>query len=323
MKFVSFKSGNVKFFGFGLITLVLLLCFSGFVFGDEEVSDSLYYRLGGVDAPKSSLGAGGEFQTSLFTGAASYGISFEVPAGTNSLAPGVGLSYSSQAASSVSGFVGRGWDLGLSYIERDVNYTPDNVSDDVFYLVLGGSQELVYSVVDGWYHTEVESYLRVRNVSGGSNQFGLYWVVNSPDGMEYRFGYYNTSNASSELVCYNKSYVHRWYLDQVTDTHGNKIFYLYRQNISEGEYGAVYPYKIQYNNDLSREVEFVFNGTGFNKTDAVTQYVQGCRTRETRRLTGVVVRANSSVVRQYVLSYDSGRTSLLTSVTQQAAAQTL
>jgi hypothetical protein len=53
----------------------------------------------------------------------------------------------------------------------------------------------------------------------------------TPDGTKYHFGY----QSQSELMCNGQNHVINWNLDQVEDTHGNKIFYTY----AEGS-GAVY-----------------------------------------------------------------------------------
>ena len=91
--------------------------------GDE----SYPYLFGTVPAPKSPIGSRGSFQTDLYTGSASYNYDFELPKGTNGLTPQIGLNYNSQSVSGRAALAGAGWDLRLSYIERDVNYTPDNL----------------------------------------------------------------------------------------------------------------------------------------------------------------------------------------------------
>ena len=117
-----------------------------------------------VVTAESPLGENnGFFQTSLFTGSASYIYEIDVPPGTNGLAPRVTLSYNSHSARGRAGEAGAGWTLDTSYIQRDVEYTPDDTSDDTFDLVLNGqSFELIYVSAEGRYHTKTESYLYIK-----------------------------------------------------------------------------------------------------------------------------------------------------------------
>ncbi|MFZ2454996.1 MAG: SpvB/TcaC N-terminal domain-containing protein [Candidatus Altiarchaeia archaeon] len=236
--------------------------------GDQRDSgeETEYYKFTGVQSISSPIVEKSSFQTSLFTGAASYSYPLELPRGTNGLTPQISLDYNSQSAIGQSGIVGLGWDLGLNYVERDVNYTPDNYSDDRFVLILNGERhDLVYASSDGRYHTQIESYLFInKSISSMNNTFTDYWLVKSKDGVEYQFGFYNGNHVyNSEVVCSRGTYVTRWYLDQIKDTHGNTVTLAYNQ--SEG---AVYPYSIIYSN---KEIDFIFE----NRSDAVTIYVQG------------------------------------------------
>jgi hypothetical protein len=70
------------------------------------------------------------FQVSSFTGAASYSMQLEVPPGPAGLQPGLSLSYNSQTVDGASSrtqasWVGMGWSLGESYIQRNQNGTAD------------------------------------------------------------------------------------------------------------------------------------------------------------------------------------------------------
>src|SRR3990172_13156466 len=78
----------------------------------------------------------GSYQTSLFPGAATYSYPIEVPPGTNGLQPLISISYNSQNVKQRPGILGAGWFITQNYIYRDVNFTPDNTSDDEFKLIL-------------------------------------------------------------------------------------------------------------------------------------------------------------------------------------------
>jgi len=287
-------------------------------------SDDIYdpFLKASIGSPESPIKAKGSFQTSLYTGSATYTFPVEVPPGTNGLAPSIILGYNSQSAKRAE-FTGLGWNLNLNYVQRDVNHTPENLDDDEFDLVLNGRKyDLVYVLDEGRYHTRVESYIYIEKKSGGSNQKGEYWIARTKDGTEYRFGYYGDGKpsgvpSSSEAVCSSRDYVWRWYLDQITDTHNNKIYLRYNQNPNPSDIGAVYPYEIVYNNDEGRVIEFVLEDS--DRSDSITVYDLGCKIRESRMLKEVRVSANGNPVREYALDYspDSvGTRSLLTSITE-------
>src|SRR5918992_1483402 len=79
-----------------------------------------------------------KFATDLFTGGAVYSYPITVPKGTNDLTPDVSLTYNSLGSRDFATVVGTGWQLPMDYIERDVNFTPNNTSDDKFKLHFKG-----------------------------------------------------------------------------------------------------------------------------------------------------------------------------------------
>jgi YD repeat-containing protein len=287
-----------------------------------SASDNLYYKLTSVSSPKGTFGEmSGFFQTSMFTGSASYVYPLTLPKGTNGLTPEVLLSYDSGSANGRAGIVGLGWDLGLSYVERDVNYTPDNLNDDKFILVLGGQRnDLVYVSADNRFHTKIESYLHVNKSSGGSNLKGEYWIARTKDGTEYQFGYYSGSGYNSEALCSNGFYVHRWYLDRVKDTHNNTLLFYYAQNASAKDVGAVYPSKITYNGPLTsanKTIDFILENS--DRKDIPIVYEQGCRVSESRRVGEIKISFNNTLIRKYLLKYSlnyANSKSILSSITE-------
>lgn len=67
-----------------------------------------------------------DFQTSLYTGSASYNVSLDLPAGPNGLKPNLGISYNSAATDGDAGrrvkqqssWVGKGWSFGPGSVDR-------------------------------------------------------------------------------------------------------------------------------------------------------------------------------------------------------------
>jgi RHS repeat-associated protein len=281
--------------------------------GDEPSAYRSY--LHGDTTPKAEpLNSRGFYVTDLFTGSANYRYSLIIPPGTNGLTPVIELSYSSSGVRGIPGWLGLGWEVTQNYIQRDVNYTPENLTDDKFRLVLNGqSYDLVYVASDGRFHTKVESYLYIANVSGGLNAKGMYWKVLTKDGMEYRFGY----SSNSEALASVRDYAWRWSLDQVLDTHGNSIQYNYSENPSAGDIGAVYLSRITYNNDSKRAVEFVLENS--DRPDAIMVYDQGSLVKQTRRLKEISITADNTLVRRYAFNYTMSQStwkSLLKSITE-------
>ncbi len=255
----------------------------------------------------------GSYQTELWPGAATYTFDIEVPPGRNSLQPYLSLNYNSHLTKQRPSILGTAWDLTQNYIWRDVDYSFADTSDDKLRLVLNGqSYELVYVPSENKYHTKIESYLHITKISGGNNQLNEYWIVKTKDGIQYRFGY----NQDSELVSNLHNYATRWSLDLIKDTHNNEIYYSYREDPNANDIGTSYPYKIEYNNEKSRVIEFILEGS--DRPDKWLVYEQGNKIREARRIKEIQIKANNNLVRKYVLNYitlDTNTKSFLSSIT--------
>lgn len=283
-----------------------------------------HYKFSGVQAPASPYkNTWGAFQTDLFSGSFSYNYKIEVPPGTNGLAPKLSIGYNSHSAKGKAGWVGAGWDIPQSYIQRDINFTRKDTDDDKFELYLDGAKhDLVFVSGDGRYHTRVESYLKVEyKGSGAPNEKGSYWIVTAKDGTEYRFGYnLDSENMLSASDASFTKYVTRWSLDRIKDANGNCIYFTYAENPTGNDRGAVYLSKIDYNNDKKRSIEFVRETA--DKPDAYLTVEQGSEVREARRLGEILVKVDGSLVRKYKLAYGINGTqnrSLLSSITQYGA----
>lgn len=304
---------------FLLIPLLVILSSPSFAADPLDAN----YRFSGVKAPESPYkNTWGAYQTSLFSGSAGYNFTVAVPPGTNGLTPDLSLSYSSHSVKGKAGWVGAGWDIPLSSIQRDIEYTRSNAGDDTFDLYLdGGKHDLVYVAAEGRYHTKVESYLKVEKKTGAPNERGEYWVVTAKNGTEYRFGY----NRDSENMLRSSDtrftpYVSRWSLDRIKDSNGNCIYFTYVENPSANDSGAVYLSKIEYNNDKQRVIDFVLEGA--DREDMYLTSEQGSETREARRLSEIRVKLNGALVRKYRLAYtmnEARNRSLLATITEFAS----
>jgi len=272
-----------------------------------------HYKFSGVKSPESPYkNTWGAFQTNLFSGSFGYDYKIEVPPGTNGLTPKLTISYNSHSAKGKSGWVGSGWDIPLSYIQRDIEYTRKDTADDTFDLFLEGAKhDLVYVASEIRYHTKIESYMKVEKKTGAPNTKGEYWMVTTTDGMEFRFGY----NTDSENLVRSSdasftAYAWRWSLDQITDPNGNCIYFTYTE-----DQGSVYLNKIEYNTEKKRLINFILEA----KPDAYLVIDQGSEVYDAFRLKEITISLNGGLVRKYALNYalnEIGTRSLLTAITQ-------
>lgn len=280
-----------------------------------------YYFEEAVAPKKERLEVKSDLLVDSFSGAAVYDYPLTLPPGTNGLKPNIGLRYNSHTTGDGSGMVGTGWSISESYIQRDTNYSFGNTSDDDFILVFDGvSYDLRYSSITGRYHTKTESFLFVNSTSGGQNENGKYWVVRNKDGTNYRFGFYNFSEALSNK--YN--YTWRWYLDLVNDTYNNSIFYNYSENPFPQDQGVTYLRDIKYNNDAQRRIDFYYGSQ--NVPQLRFGYDEGNLVSRTRKLNEIAINVSNQTLRKYVINYeklgsDQGNVSSISNLTEYGSGQ--
>nr|MBP9759157.1 VCBS repeat-containing protein [Candidatus Dojkabacteria bacterium] len=260
---------------------------------------------GEIKSPDNPLNTNASYQTSLLTGSATYEYSIPVPPGTNGLTPEVKLSYNSMGASGKEGMLGMGWSLNNSYVYRDPNYSVNDVSNDIYKLVLNGtSYDLVYDISTQLYRTEIESNIWIKYyLTDGGNQLGSYWEVKTKEGTSYKFG----NSLDSESVCLNRNYVTRWHLKTVTDINSNNIYFTYLENLSINDIGTTYLSRISYNNDLSRSIEFIYN----DKQYSVLSFEQGCSLRESKYLKEIQTKIGNTLNKKFEIEYDLNNPRLL------------
>ena len=251
-------------------------------------------------SPSETLGyANDSFLTSLFSGAAVYTYPISVPQGVNNFQPYIELVYNSQSVGDSYGWLGSGWSLNEYYILRDINFTPNDVSDDKFQLIFNGqAHNLIYDEKDGFYHTEIETYAKIQKMNGGTNQKGEYWTLQIKDGTTYQFGFTKDSEFLNSASGIN--YALAWKLNQIKDLNGNLISYNYIKDSTEGEAGPSYLSNITYNSGLN-VIEFeritkpiVFDDSAADTTSA-----------EKVLLDSIIIKSDASSVFTYKINYDS------------------
>lgn len=183
------------------------------------------------------------FQVSQFTGAASYSIPIDVPAGAGGLKPAIQLSYSSASTDGTGGardawqasWVGKGWSLepGGSV---SVNKSLAGDGWNHYSFVFGGRSfdavrgQLLPPYIGGDYgdqnlahwswHPVDEDFSRVRAEEVGNGSYR--WRIWDKSGTRYTFTEPLLTTDSQT------SYVYKWLLTETTDVHGNRIVYDYQ-----------------------------------------------------------------------------------------------
>ncbi len=196
-----------------------------------------------------------DYQVDLFTGAATWQVPLGAPTGRNGQAPALALRYHSGVVDELRGaqnpqasWAGLGWNLDLGYIARkidlDENYVPRCTNE--YTLVLNGVSSKLLALGNNEYRTEEERYWRVQRLTTTTNRGGDYWLVTTPDGTQYRFGYQDeTAGADSRESAWwmvttgcdgspqFRTTNWRWNVDQIADTHGNIIRVDYRRETND------------------------------------------------------------------------------------------
>lgn len=283
-------------FEFCIVFLLVLLALN-FALGEDSesgapqaASKTVSTLSSEVDAgakPQVSLPftmGGSDYVTNLFSGSATYSYSLEVPPGRNSLEPKIALLYNHQNKRAVSE-LGNSWALSIvSYIYRDGNGTVSDLTDDAFTLILNGLNiKLVYDKDEGLYHSEQETYLRIKYNTETDN-----WVVTGKDGVNYFFG----ADINSKIT---GSTTLKWYLTKVQDTNSNEILFEYYKDL-KGDSGILYISKIKYEPGI--EIKFYYEQGQYRE-----YYDSGVKVKVTNRIKSVTTFVSETKFLNYTFSY--------------------
>ena len=192
------------------------------------------------------------FQVSSFTGAATYELPIEVPAGRGGLQPNLNLSYNSQTidqstAQTQASWVGMGWSLGMNSIELDDHGTnPFNSpagwgSDDTWSINVNGISSTIV-LVGGAYRAADQNFVDFNYDSTNDT-----WTVTDKQGNSYYFNkqvkiaYTHSGNSSSQCGYQFRTY--QWYLTRMENVFGQALTYSYitdtkGMNLPEWETGS-------------------------------------------------------------------------------------
>ena len=274
------------------------------------------------------------FQTSDFTGAATYSMPITLPPGPGGFQPGLSLSYNSMVvdastSETQASWVGMGWSLTTSYIER-AGHGTNGILDDAYQLVLNGTSIEILPDENGVYHASNKNFYRFEPSDLGNTNTSK-WTIWDKSGNQYVFDHRAVRNRFTECGSQDGAEIHhdvwRWSLTQVVNVFGQVMNYEYEKETSTHAYldcganliGAtrehwVYPTAIVYANGKYRVV--------FDRANTRTDYkniwmgpttifnvfqrsrLNGIRIQQDSNDNGVFD-AGDAIVREYVFGYAS------------------
>ena len=266
----------------------------------------------------------------------------QLPAGRNGMQPNINLTYNSSGG---SGWLGLGWDLGVSCISVETRWgVPlyDSTNETETYLLDGETLVTSYYDDEGMfrlhkpaYHREPESrmdldqdgepdedadrrrfYTRVEGafrkiIRHGNSPKTYWWEVTDKNGTRYFYGSSdgNVMDPSGVFRKYHNkaSNIAKWYLTKVVDKYGNTITYNYQTVNRDNIYQKVLN-DIQYTgniNDNDAGKYRVLFKT-VDKTDKSTSYRNGFKESDAKLLDKIQVLYDSDTIREYYFGYNVG-----------------
>jgi hypothetical protein len=240
------------------------------------------------------------------SGAATYSIPIWTPSGPNGVTPSLTLSYSSQGG---NGLAGVGWNLNAAYsIERcdrtghqDASAAAIDLTMNDRFCIGGNRMRLesgTYGAASSVYFTEIADFSRITaygTVGNGPQNF----IVEAKSGLKYEYG-----NTTTSRVVLGGT-VLRWMLNKVYDRNGNNYLVSYNNATGFAVPDAI-SWTPTYLNSPSYRYEAKFNYTNSRSdSDSYLGRVAGLDVANRYRLENIQIKSNSTVVRKYVLAYDT------------------
>lgn len=242
------------------------------------------------------------------TGGANYTIPIQLPPGSNEVMPSLAIVYNSQSGNST---LGMGWNIsGISSISRvpKTIYHNNKVigvkldNTDVF--ALDGNRLITEG---GVYKTESETFSKVTPQSVGTN--GPEWfLVETKDGHTIEYG----RNNDSRFMSNDGSSVMTWFISKITDSYGNYIQFLYRNQDRECVIEEI-AYTGNQNLGISpyNKIEFYYDNS---RSDANTQYLDGATIDGNLLLRKIRITSENQHCKNYEFAYSQNLYSFLKEV---------
>jgi RHS repeat-associated protein len=265
------------------------------------------------------------------SGSARLSYPIETPPARNGIGPKLALSYDSDRVNG-NGWLGIGWDLRMSSIDIDTRFgVPKYDGTDVYSL---DGQLLAPTGTSGTtttYIRRIESSFDLIQRQG-SGPTAYFWTVTDKNGTVYTYG---TSSATFKSRLSNPrtgqpgfGNIFRWYLEQVKDMYGNVMTITYQHDTYTTGTGAtletydeVYPSAIDYTSNANTglaanyHVTFSLDPVG-RRPDTMINARAGFLVSTRRRLTDIMVKSGTTLVRQYHFSYNDWDENLNQSIPQ-------
>ncbi|MEZ8548441.1 toxin TcdB middle/N-terminal domain-containing protein [Vibrio cyclitrophicus] len=234
--------------------------------------------------PGTIQGLGEGFNTQLNTGTSQDKLNFSLPTGRNQMTPELSITYDSGYG---NGLVGIGRRLSMPYIQRQtVDGLPsyDASNPDVF--VNHEGQELVH-IGNNEYRAKIEGqFVKYQKLPDG-------WRMTLANGSVWLLG--QNSNAQHHDKSGNK--VFQWFIESMTDTHGNRINYHY-DSLDSSQ--AVYLTQIDYNDGAS-VVELSYEP----RPDPIVSYLPTYELTKALRLKKIATFNKQNPVMSYQFDYEA------------------
>ncbi|MCP9205957.1 polymorphic toxin-type HINT domain-containing protein [Streptomyces sp. NEAU-Y11] len=229
-------------------------------------------KSGGGDYKATPLSASSTWEAGGSSGSFTWSYPLRTPPAAAGPAPDLSIAYDSGSVdgrtantNNQGSWIGEGFDLTSSFVERKYGSCADDGHDDKFdlcwkydnaSLVLNGkATELVKDDTTGTWRLKGDDASTVRHTTGAKNgdDDGEYWTVITGDGTKYVFGLDKLDGAGADdrtdsvwtvpvfgddegelgyssgdsFAGRDKKQAWRWNLDYVEDTHGNAMTYWY------------------------------------------------------------------------------------------------
>jgi RHS repeat-associated protein len=261
----------------------------------------------------------GKFAVSS-TGSAQYTIPLWSPPGPHGMQPNLALFYDSRSG---IGPLGVGWTIkGLGQIVRcNKTVAQDGAAAPVAlvagdgYCINGNRLRLTsgtYGTAGSVYQTEIADFSQIT-ADGTAGAGPAYFVVQARNGLTYYYGYTdsNGNGANSQVLASGTSTAMMWLLSKVIDRSGNNYVINYT-TFSDVLIGTAVPTTILWTPSGAGSSTYLysmqFNYSSNVAQSSVAKYVGGTVVSNTKLLSSIEVLYNSTVVKDYFLTYTASTT---------------
>jgi len=238
------------------------------------------------------------------TGSARLRYPIETPPGRNGIQPDLGLGYDSERVN-VSGWLGVGWDLGMSSIEIDTRFGVPRYDGTESYLLDGA---MLVQNSDGTFRHRVEG--RFDHIERkGSDPTSYFWEITDRKGTKFTYGA-GSGRLADPRGGSQPANIFRWSLERVEDTFGNfmAVTYYPPDSFVNGDtFTQVYPKQIDYTGapGFAAPYRVLFKlDDGSTRPDVTITGRPGFPVATRRRLVQIDVTLGATPVRTYAFHYD-------------------